>query len=68
MRAGDQATGLYFRTPKGVMQRYDPAPGGGHWYAREEGKYDGWHAFRESDVKVTRASRKAERLARARHK
>ena len=60
----EQATGEWFRTPAGVLQRYDEAPGrpGTHWYGDFTKSGSGtWHAFHVSSVKTTRASRKRQR-------
>ena len=61
------ATGLFFRTPAGIMQRYGPAPGGAHWYAGVGDRYDGWHAYLETDVRTTKLSKKAERAWKQRN-
>lgn len=43
------ASGLWFHTPVGRLQRYGPAPGGAFWYYAKA--VDGlWHAYRDEDV------------------
>lgn len=53
----DTATGLWFNTPAGRLQRYAPAPGGGHWYYAKA--VDGiWHAYLESQVTPVKGAKK----------
>jgi hypothetical protein len=50
----ERATGQWFKTPAGRMQRYEEAPsprGKAHWYLHDFEHNEGWRVFLESQVK-----------------
>jgi hypothetical protein len=66
----ERATGQWFSTPAGLMQRYEEAPspqGRAHWYLHDQQHNEGWRVFLESQVKpyVPTAKRLRQRKLKA---
>ena len=50
----ERATGQLYKTPGGVLERFEEAPsprGTAHWYAKRGKFFDGWRVFLESQTK-----------------